>query len=584
MAWTRWMMAALAASMLGGAAPAAAQGFVHREGKQIVDAEGRPLLLRGMGLGGWMLQEGYMLELGGLEKGQQHVIRRRITELVGEEKAAAFYRAWLDNFTTKADIDAMARWGFNSVRLPMHYNLFTLPIEREPVAGRDTWIEDGFARVDRLLEWTRANNMHLILDLHAAPGGQGNDLPISDRDPAKPSLWESAENRRKTVALWKKLAERYANEPGIAAYDVLNEPNWDFDGPKQGHGCTSKANVQLWDFYREVIAAIRSVDRNHMIIIEGNCWGNNYGGLDAPLDANSALSFHKYWNRNDRVSIEGHLALRDKLDLPLWLGETGENSNTWFRDAIALVEGEGIGWAWWPLKKIRYNNPLQVNANPGWHALVAYWLGKGPKPSGAAAEAALMRLATHDVRYANNLQHPDVIDAMFRQPHTNATLAFKANRIGRAGGRIAAVDFDLGRAGYAYWDREDANYHVATGAERVTWNSGTTYRNDGVDIAVDAKGAPYVTSVQAGEWLQYTVDAEQAGVRSLSVRARGGAGGTLSLAVNGRAPVSIAIPAGSAWTTVRFAGVELMQGRNRLVLKADSCTDCEIDSLAFADK
>lgn len=563
------------------AVPASAQGFVHREGKQIVDGEGRPLLLRGMGLGGWMLQEGYMLELGGLEKGQQHVIRRRITELVGEEKAAAFYRAWLDNFTTKADIDAMARWGFNSVRLPMHYNLFTLPIEREPVAGQDTWIEDGFARIDRLLEWTRANNMHLILDLHAAPGGQGNDLPISDRDPTKPSLWESAENRRKTVALWKKLAERYADEPGIAAYDVLNEPNWDFDGPKQGNGCSSKANVQLWEFYREVIAAIRSVDRNHMIIIEGNCWGNNYGGLDAPLDANSALSFHKYWNRNDRESIAGHLALRDRLGLPLWLGETGENSNVWFRDAIALVEGEGIGWAWWPLKKVRYNNPLQVKPNPGWNALVAYWLGKGPRPSAKEAETALMRLATHDVRYENNLQHSDVIDAMFRQPHSDATLAFRANRIGEASARIAAVDFDLGRAGHAYWDREDANYHVATGGARVTWNSGMTYRNDGVDITEGADGAPHVTSVQAGEWLAYTVDAEQAGTRALHVRARGGRGGTLSVAVNGAAARSVALPPGSAWTAVRFGKVTLLAGRNHIVLKAEQCSDCEVESLEF---
>ncbi len=201
-----WTAAMMMAAMLGVSAPAAAQGFVHREGTRIVDGEGQPLLLRGMGLGGWMLQEGYMLELGGLEKGQQHVIRRKIVELVGEEKAERFYQAWLDNFTTKADIDAMARWGFNSVRLPMHYNLLTLPVEKEPVAGRDTWIESGFARIDRLLEWTSANGMTLILDLHAAPGGQGNDLPISDRDPTKPSLWESAENRRKTVALWKKLA------------------------------------------------------------------------------------------------------------------------------------------------------------------------------------------------------------------------------------------------------------------------------------------------------------------------------------------------------------------------------------------
>lgn len=582
MARTRLTMAAMATTILAAAAPAAAQGFVHRDGTQIVDGQGRPILLRGMGLGGWMLQEGYMFGLGKLEKGQQHVIRRKITELIGEEQAARFYKAWLDNYTTKADIDAMARWGFNSVRLPLHYNLLTLPAEQEPVAGQDSWLEDGFARIDRMLEWTRANDMMLILDLHAAPGGQGNDLPISDRDPTKPSLWESAENRRKTVALWKKLAERYANEPGIAAYDLLNEPNWDFDGPKVGNGCASQQNKPLWDFYREVIAAIRSVDRNHMIIIEGNCWGSSYQGLTAPLDPNSALSFHKYWTRNDRGSIAWHLGLREKLGLPLWLGETGENSNVWYRDAIALAEGEGIGWAWWPLKKMGYNNPLQINANPGWKAIVDYWLNGGPKPTAKAASDALMRLATHDVRFENNVQRRDVIDAMFRQPHTTATIPFAAHRVERQAARVAAVDFDLGRPGYAYRDREDANYFASIGGgKKVVWNSGSLYRNDGVDITAGADGTPYVTSFQTDEWMAYTLDVERPGSHALQVRARGGKGGVVSVTVNGGAPARVSLPAATVWSDVKIGNVALHPGRNRIVLKAEQCVDCEVESLTF---
>ncbi|WP_213980763.1 cellulase family glycosylhydrolase [Sphingomonas sp. dw_22] len=576
--------AGMAAGLLALAPAGHAQdrGFLRAEGTRIVDSEGRPVLLRGMGLGGWMLQEGYMLDLGELEKGQQHVIRRHIAGAIGEKGADRFYRAWLDNFITKADIDAMARWGFNSVRLPMHYNLFTLPVEKEPVAGRDTWIESGFERVDRLLEWTRANGMFLILDLHAAPGGQGNDLPIADRDPSKPSLWDSAENRRKTVALWKRLAGRYADEPGIGAYDILNEPNWDFDGPVDGHGCKSTKNAQLWDFYRELIAAIRSVDKRHMIVIEGNCWGNNYGGQEKPLDANLTLSFHKYWNRNDAASIAPYLALRDRLGVPLWLGESGENSNVWFRDAIRLVEDQGIGWSWWPLKKIRYNNPLQVDANPGWDALVAWWLGKGPKPDAKAAEAALMRLAEHDVRFENNIFHPDVIDAMFRLPHADEARPFKANHVGAEAFAIAAVDYDLGPAGIAYADREDANYYVATGGERVTWNSGLTYRNDGVDVAREADGVPYVASFQTGEWMQYTLDLDRAGTRALTVTGRGRAGGTLSLSLNGGAPVTLTLLAGTGWQTLRVPAVKMLQGNNRLVLKAENCADCEVKGLEVA--
>ncbi|NWM39872.1 glycosyl hydrolase family 5, partial [Escherichia coli] len=92
-------------------------------GTRIVNEEGEPVILRGMGLGGWVLQEGYMLQLG--ELGQQHVIRARIADLIGEEKTEAFYRAWRANYTTKADIDAMGRWGFNSVRIPLHYDQLT---------------------------------------------------------------------------------------------------------------------------------------------------------------------------------------------------------------------------------------------------------------------------------------------------------------------------------------------------------------------------------------------------------------------------------------------------------------------------
>src|SRR3546814_11911181 len=108
-----------------------------------------------MGLGGGMFHEGYVLKRG--EIGQQPRIRARLVELGGEAGTADFYRAWLDNHTTEADIDAMAKWGFNSVRLPIHFDQLTLPADREPRAGEDTWLDEGFARIDRLLAWCRAD-------------------------------------------------------------------------------------------------------------------------------------------------------------------------------------------------------------------------------------------------------------------------------------------------------------------------------------------------------------------------------------------------------------------------------------------
>ncbi len=215
-----------------------------------------------------MLQEGYMLKI--YREGQQYRIRERITDLVGAEKTKEFYDLWLANHTTRADIDALKEWGYNSVRLPMHFDLYTLPADKEAVAGQDTWLEKGFELTDKLLAWCKANRLYLILDLHAAPGGQGNDLNISDRDPSKPSLWESPENQRKTVALWRKLAERYKDEPWIGAYDIINEPNWGFTDPKNDrNGTKEKNNAPLRKLMTEITAAIREVDNKHIVIIEG---------------------------------------------------------------------------------------------------------------------------------------------------------------------------------------------------------------------------------------------------------------------------------------------------------------------------
>lgn len=552
------------------ALPVAASGFLHADGPRIVDGDNKPVLLRGMGLGGWMIQEGYMLKLG---QHQQHVIRRGIAALVGPDKAAAFYRAWLDNFITKADIDAMAGWGFNSIRLPIHYDILTLPTDQEPKAGTDTWHEDGFRRIDALRDWARANNMYLILDLHAAPGGQGNDLPIADRDPAKPSLWESEENRRKTVALWKKLAARYADDPTIGAYDILNETNWDFTGPGGGHGCKETNSAPLRQLLMEITAAIRSVDRNHMIVIEGNCWGNNYAGVLPLWDANMAISFHKYWNLNDEASIAAALKLREDNHAPVWMGESGENSDVWFRDVIRLVEDHDIGWSFWPLKKLGFNNPLEVVPNPGWAPLAAYLRGDkdAPKPTPAAAWAALSTLANHDIRFENNLPHPEVIDALFRQPHSAATLPFKPHRIGAGATAIRAVDYDMGPAGAAYQDKLDADYHIALGGGEVAGNSGRLYRNDGVDIAM-GKDGPEVSDFRDGEWLAYTLSAEKAGPRTIALKARGR--GTIALSLNGGAPVKLGVSDG-----MKAAGFDFLPGNNRLVVSAVQC-DCTLAGIS----
>ncbi|HET7361198.1 MAG TPA: cellulase family glycosylhydrolase [Salinimicrobium sp.] len=548
-----------------------AQNFLHAEGKKIVEGNGEPIILRGMGLGGYMLQEGYMLKFP--FSGQQYVIKNKIEDLIGPKKTEKFYEAWLFNHTRQIDIDSLKAWGFNSVRLPMHYNLFTLPTEKEPVVGQNTWLKKGFQLTDSILKWCEANNMYLILDMHATPGGQGHDLAISDRDPTKPSLWESEANQQKLIALWKKLATRYADEPFIGAYDIINEPNWSFEPDKIKSGVNDTKNAPLRKLMVEITTAIREVDKNHMIIIEGNGWGNNYKGIPPLWDDNMVLSFHRYWIYNNQESLQNVLKLREKYNVPIWMGESGENSNVWFTDAISLLEKNNIGWCWWPLKKIGNNNPLEIKISPGYQKILNYWNGKAKKPSKQVAFQGLMQLAENS-KLKNCIFHKDIIDAMVRQVKTNTTIPFKKEVITERSS-IKAVNYDLGRINTAYFDNVAANYHISTGKGRTSWNDGHQYRNDGVDIFKDSternSADYYVGNIETNEWLQYTFSVKKAGNYNLAFQVASTSNhGLIAININDGAVIKqLKVPNTTGkWQFIPLKNIPLNEGKNTLKFKA----------------
>lgn len=538
------------------------QGLLRTDGKKIVDTTGTEIILRGMGLGGWMLQEGYMMQTSGFAN-TQHELKEKITALIGEEGMHEFYDAWLTNYIQKPDVDSMAKWGFNSLRLPLHYNLFTLPIEDEPVEGENTWINKGFELTDSLLSWCEANQIYLILDLHAAPGGQGYDEAISDYDPDKPSLWESAENRNKTVAFWQKLAERYANEEWIGGYDLLNETNWNLSG-----------NILLRNLYYEITDSIRAVDTSHIIFIEGNWFANDFNGLTPPWDDNMVYSFHKYWTYNDIGSIQWMIDMRNQYNIPIWLGESGENSNTWFYECIKLLEENGIGWAWWPYKKIgSVSCPFTIVKTAGYDSLINYWNNGDQTPDTVYAKQVLMDLA-EKLKSKNCDFHPDVIDAMFRQIESEETLAFTTHIIP---GVIHFSDFDLGRNEYAYSDQDVANYNLSTG-NYVTWNKGWSYRNDGVDIEIandtlNSNGYN-VGWTNSGEWMQYSINTDSEFAYTLDIRsAAQNIESVIHFEINDIAITEyIDLPITNSWQNWNTSSVEniiLPEGKNRIRLLID---------------
>jgi hypothetical protein len=315
-----------------------------------------------------------------------------------------------------------------------------------------------------------------------------------------------------------------------------------------------------------ITKAIREVDTNHLIFIEGNCWGNNYNGIPSIWDDNMALSFHKYWNPNNVVSIQKFLDYRSQYNVPIWLGETGENSNVWFKEVVTLAETNNIGWAFWPMKKIdNIAGVTSVATTPEYEKLLHYWKKGGVKPSVEFAKATLMQIADN-YKLENVTIKRDVIDAMFRQTQTTETKIYKKHPLP---GIVFATEYDLGQNEYAYFDKDVVNYH---GTQFTKWNKGKKMRNDGVDIQQcndKITNGFNIFSIDDEEWLQYTFELSAAKKFDVAIRfSNNKAGGKLYLEdENGRISETITLPFSGGenhWKTVSIKNVNLKKGTNKI--------------------
>lgn len=524
--------------------------FLHASGKNIVNNSGN-FQIRAINIGNYMVQEGYMLNLG---SGYQHVLKQKIADVVGTVNMEKFYDDYKANFLTKADIDSIAKWGFNTIRLPMHYNLFTQQ------GNPNVFIEKGFAAVDQIISWCKANNIYVILDLHAAPGGQ-NSGDISDYVAGQSSLWEdaagstytSAQNRTQTIALWKEFARRYANEETVGGYDLINETNW-----------TITNNTLLLNLMKDITTAIRSVDNNHILFIEGNSYANDYSGLTPKWDNNMAYSFHKYWNDVTDGSLDFIFRIRDEQNVPIWLGEFGENSNHWNRETVELMNKHAIGWAVWPYKKMgSVSAAVSFKEPANWTALATYFNG-GAKPSAVTGQAILNELV-ENVKLRNCNINQGYLFALFAN-NINETKPFRYLTLPA---KIQAAQYDEGKNGMAYSDMiYQTKQYGSAGGNYTAWNTGWYFRNDGVDIQYsNAEQTAIVGWAEENEWMNYTINTPASA--SYSIKARvAGMGGKLTLMVDGATVIDHASITSTgdwdSWSTVDLGLVHIAAGTHVL--------------------
>jgi len=392
---------------------------LRADGTRVVNESNQEVILRGVGLGGWLLQEGYMLHS---PTGTQSSIKRWMYNS-GQSDAAveAFYQSWRDNFITKADIDYIASLGFNCVRLPLHYELFLTGAQRASrnavarnqnnyntyVNNLTSWYNgnqlfndgslEGFKVIDSVLSWAGKNNMYVIIDLHAAPGAQGLDANISDALVGS-DLWNRAIYRDITVRLWQRISSRYINDSRVAFYDLINEPN------------QVPSNPPIHDLFERLINAIRAQGDTHLLMIEGNGWGNNYDYMEPFTFSNRSnliYNAHRYWlsnsvtdtdpNPNQINLIANMVNFRSRHNVPVWVGETGENDNNWLRENIAAMESRGIGWCHWTFKRFDAGeNAALMHINPPY----------------LTDNIGNMNAVLNNIKFANSVPNPNTIAAV----------------------------------------------------------------------------------------------------------------------------------------------------------------------------
>jgi hypothetical protein len=330
---------------------------LRTNGAQIETRSGRPVRLRGVGIGGWMNMENFITGYPATETLQRRALRKAL----GGDAYRRFFDLFLDVFYAGADAELLSSIGFNCVRLPVNYRHFEddmAPFEMK---------EKGFELLDRAIERGARHGLYSVIDLHALPGGQ-NQHWHSDNPTHWAAFWDHKHFQDRVVNLWEVLARRYRDQPWVAGYNLVNEPG-------------DAVGTTIWPFYQRLYEAVRSVDPGHILFLDGNRYSTEFG-LFEEVWPNTVYACHDYavpgfvdggdypgLSRGEhfdpavleRVFLERTEFMR-RTGTPIWVGEfgpvyTGDPVRDQMRykllaDQLDIYDRYQAGWSLWTYKDV----------------------------------------------------------------------------------------------------------------------------------------------------------------------------------------------------------------------------------------
>jgi endoglucanase len=327
------------------------------DGDRLVRGDGTPVVLRGVGLGGWMNMENFITGYPSTESLQRQALRSAL----GEEGYRRFFDRFLQVFFDDADAGYLASLGLNCVRLPFNYRHFE--DDDRPFQLK----EEGFRLLDRAVDLCARHGLYTILDLHALPGFQ-NQSWHSDNPTHWAFFWTHRHFQDRAVHLWEALADRYRDNLWVAGYNLVNEPG-------------DVSNRVIGPFYERAHHAIRAIDPHHVLFLDGNRYSSQFDMFGDPLP-NSVYSLHDYplaggydagdypgetrGHHIDRGVVEKQFLERSeymrRTGTPIWVGEFGpvytgdpardDQRYTLLQDQLQIYSEHNASWSIWTYKDI----------------------------------------------------------------------------------------------------------------------------------------------------------------------------------------------------------------------------------------
>lgn len=187
-------------------------------------------------------------------------------------QCVSYEKEHFDTFITEKDIEKIASWGLDHVRVPIDYDVI--------MEESEVFKPEGFVYIDNCIAWCKKHGLNVILDVHKTKGYMFDTFEVANPD----AFFEEKELQDCFIKIWDELSRRYGDLYEMVSFELLNE-------------IVNPAMDKIWNgIAKRAIEAIRKNAPNTHILLGGVCYNSVscVRLLDEPYDDKIVYNFHCY--------------------------------------------------------------------------------------------------------------------------------------------------------------------------------------------------------------------------------------------------------------------------------------------------